>query len=299
MGSKRTRRRSARNATRRSDTIPKRRIATIAKSPWTILIGSIVAILGLAAAVLGPLPDLLKTRTDTTSLTIEPISDGGVTQYALPLDAPLEKMPFEVNPGCTAAQHEWLSRFGVKRPPSYLLSIRNKAQDGPMLSIKNVRVIEKRRVEPKQGILFNCPNAGSADRAVLDLRLDRDGPAQQVDRDSGKEQPFAFNLAPGEEGILDLRLLSDSYGYSGRVVADVVSGDHIQQVDVPLMNGSSRFDRPGMGKALNFYVEPSDQPGEFYCTEYDSAGKEKSFDRCTLPTARGLIQELWSGRAGK
>jgi hypothetical protein len=269
-------------------------IAAIAKSPWTILVGSIVAVLGLVAAILGPLPDLFRDRTEPSSLTIESTNSREVTQFVLPVDAPLEEMPYEDSPGCSESALKWLDQHGVRRPRSYLMSIRNKAADGAMLSVKNVRVIEKQEIDPEPSIIVDCPSAGLGDTAVLNINLDKDEPALLVDQDSNKEQPFAFNLQPGEEGHIDLRLSATSVGYSGRVIADVSSGDETSQVSLALDDSAGRFNRPGLGEvAGQFEVSPYGAQGSFVCSEYTSKGEFKDTSKCTIDQIRAKVREFW------
>jgi hypothetical protein len=234
-------------------------------NPWFLAAGGIIALLSLAAAVAGPLPDLVKEETEVENFKATPTNKRSVTQFVLPLDAPLETIPEGSNGYCTDPVLEWLRGHGREIPPYQRITIQNTAQEGAMLSIANVRAVEvaKRPSEPL--MLFQCPDGGAGDVAKLDLRLDRQAPADRV-ADDGSKQPFVFNLEPGEQGVLELHLLGDMGNtYSGRIEVDVTTAGRTETVRLPLNGGKDTFDRISPGRYARLVVNPGVRHGEFSC----------------------------------
>jgi hypothetical protein len=280
------------------------RLSSFVKSPRFLLAGAIIAVLSLVAALMGPIPELSKSRTKATSLVAEPVNKTFVSEFALPLDAPLDQLP-QTDSGfyCDMGMVEWLRRFGTEVPPYQRISIRSTAQDGSMLVVDNLRAVDVNRYEPQPVMHFQCPDGGNADTAVLELRLDRDRKAQElVDGSPKNTRPFAFNLEPGEQGNLELRMKSDdTYSYSGRIVADVSTGTAKETVSLPL-NGedTEKFDRVGLGKYGRLIVSPGRTKDIFQCTLYPVGFSKwtpegEMFDDvfdCSLQKARLLLAEI-------
>lgn len=229
-----------------------RRVGKAAKSPWTVMVGAVVSIAALVLAFTGPVVVIgAPTTTEPDALHIEPFFDFDDMQFFLPLDAPPAEM--SINGPCVESTVDWLTEHGVMRPISYLMSVRNNADDGPMLTIDNVRVVDKKTIAVQPAYLFQCPDNGVGETALLNLDLDRDGPAVLVDdEDDVTGRPFAFNLEPGEEGSIDLRLLAEANGYSGRVVADVIGGGTTTQVELALNDAGVLSNVLGWGDQQGF-----------------------------------------------
>lgn len=247
----------------------------------------------------GPVPDLVKSETEPSSLTAEPVNKRGVTEFVLPLDAPLEEMPPGDDGYCTDTVIEWLKKFGKEVPPYQRISLRNTAQDGAMLSVSNVRALDLKKYDPQPVIPFVCPDGGNADTAILHLRLDRDPQAQQFDGETETTKPFAFNLQPGEQGIVELYLLGDlGHSYSGRIVADVATGTKTQTVPLPLNGKIDGFDRVSAGKFARLSVTQSMTPGIFGCsvsppgTIIDEAFSNSETRDCSPGEIRALVAEI-------
>jgi hypothetical protein len=253
--------------------------------------GLLTAVVAVVLALTGPVLVVgAPMTTEPSALKVEATPDYLVTQFVLPLDVPLEEMPF--TSVCTEDMHAWLSAHGKERPPAYEMSVRNGADDGPMLTIDNVRVVGKKTIPARPGFLFNCPDAGVGETAVLNLRLDREGPAMLLDEDLVTERPFAFNLEPGEKGAIILQLRGgDQEGYSGRVVADVTGGGDTTRVDLALGESGGRFEHPGLGRASGFTVEPG-PTGSFICTWIEPDGAAATED-CDAAQARSAAAALW------
>ncbi|MGI5505956.1 hypothetical protein [Lentzea sp. CA-135723] len=280
-------------------------MSTAVKSPWFLLAGVVVAALSLVVAITGPASEVSKNRTEVKSLVAEPVNSPSVTEFALPLDTPLDQLP-QTDAGffCDTGMIEWLRRFGTEVPPYEQISIRSAAEDGAMLVVDNLRAVDVNRYEPQPVMHFQCPDSGNADTAILELRLDRDRVARElVNGSSDNIRPFAFNLEPGEQGNLELRMWSDdTYSYSGRIVADVTTGTTKGTVSLPL-NGedSTKFDRVGLGKYGRLVVAPGRTKTDFLCELYpagysrwrprDDERAEDSFD-CTLEKVRSLLAEI-------
>jgi hypothetical protein len=252
------------------------------------MVGAVVSIAALVLAFTGPVVVIgAPTTTEPDALHIEPFFQIEDLQFFLPLDAPLAEMP--INGQCVESTVDWLTEHGVMRPISYLMSVRNNADDGPMLTIDNVRVVDKKTIAPRPGYLFQCHDGGNGETALLDLDLDRDGPAVLFDDENDVTgRPFAFNLEPGEEGSIDLRLLADTNGYSGRVVADVIGGATTRRIELALNDDGGAFERPGLGRSAGFLVKASESSrGMFTCTW---SGNDSE---CDADTVRSMASELW------
>jgi hypothetical protein len=227
-----------------------------------------------------------------------------MTDYALPLDAPLEQLP-QMDAGyyCDSVMTGWLRRFGTETTPYHGIAIRSTAEDGAMLSIDNLRAVDVERVETGPVMHFQCPSGGNADTAVLKLRLDRDRQAREIVDGSEETRPFAFNLEPGERGNLELRLENeDGHSYRGRIVADVSAGKTKKTVSLPLSGESSeKFDWVSPGKYGRLVVHPGRTKDQFLCNLYPPgytrlrpSGAESAEDLidCTPEKVRSLLAEI-------
>ncbi|MFD9701187.1 hypothetical protein [Lentzea sp. NPDC059081] len=274
------------------------------KNPWFLLGGGVVAALALVAAITGPLPDLTEDKTSVTSLIAEP-TGSPMSDWALPLDVPLDLMPRSASGYCEPETVEWLRRFGTESTPYHGISVRSAAEDGAMLSIGNLRAVDVERHDPKPVIHFQCPSGGNADTAVLGLRLDRDRKAVEfVDGSRENTRPFAFNLEPGETGNLELQLdNADGYSYTGRIVADVTVGKEKKTVSLPLSGDHvEKFDWVSPGKYARLVVQPGrTKDVQFQCVLYPRGYArwrpattddfEDAFD-CSHDRVRSLLTEI-------
>jgi hypothetical protein len=139
--------------------------------------------------------------------------------------------------------------------------------------------------DPEPAIVFDCPSAGLGDTAVLNLHLDREGPAMLLDEQTDKERPFTFNLEPGEQGNIELRMFDDSgRTQSGEVIVDVTSGD--KTVAVPLKLGSDgRFARLGTGRTNGLIIMAGDRQGDFDCI-VNINSNQPDIEGCTADQVR-------------
>ncbi|WP_367133246.1 hypothetical protein [Saccharothrix sp. HUAS TT1] len=194
-----------------------------------------------------------------------------MTQFMLPLGAPFHEAP-EAFMFCTPPVLAWLEKVGMEVPPKQNLSIRNTAEDGAMLSMSNIRAVDVRKSEPERMIRFHCPNAGLGDSVSLDVRLDFDLQAKVRDRETEEYKPFAFNLEPGEQGSIEINFKRDEvYSYSGRMVADVLAGNSVETIELPLDGSGDGFNFVGTGEFTRLEMGPGDyrKKGVFKCTLYD------------------------------
>jgi hypothetical protein len=264
------------------------------------MLGTATAIVAVVLAVTGPVVVIGAPRsTEPGALRIEPLPDSEFAGYYLPPDAPLAEMPLmpeKPTVECTTAMHDWLAEHGVKRP-AYRMSVRNNADAGPMLTIDNVRVVDKERIAPRPGFTFECGDQGEpAETVVLTLDLDGDGQATSVDQEREIIRPFAFNLAPGEQGHIEIHMVSDVDGYSGRVVADVTGGGTTERIELPLGD----FEYPGDGRSAGFSVAPTPTPGIFYCEDIrdmhqDDPDQDEPDQQpeCNAEEVRSKVAEIW------
>lgn len=256
------------------------------------MVSAVAAIIAVVLAFTGPLVVIgSPVSTEPGALRVEPLPDDKYTAFYLPPDAPLAEMPLlskvpEHFP-CSPDMVDWLAEHGVELP-SYRMSVRNNADAGPMLTIDNVRVVDKEKIAPRPGFTFSCGDQGTpAVTAVLSLDLDQDEPATFVDQELEVIRPFAFNLAPGEQGHIEIHMRSAVDGYSGRVVADVTGGGTTERVEL-LLGG---FEHTGLGRSARFSVEPTETPGLFSCV--DSRSGSVDADRCDAEQVRSIVSEMW------
>jgi len=274
------------------------RVASAVKSPWFLAVGGVIALLSLVAAVFGPVPDLFKDETTVANFVAEPVNKHGVTNFVLPLDAPLEEMPPGSDGYCTDDVLEWLRKVGTEVPPYQRIAIRNSAEDGAMLSLSNVRAVDVRKSDSRPVISFECPDGGAGEMSVLKLRLDRDGQAQEYDLVTQETRPFAFNLEPGERGSLEVWLLGDrAHSYSGRLVVDVSTGGKTETVDLPLNGRRDGFDRISAGEFGKLVVLPGMTPGTLLCRRKTTADPEAGdpdarTGPCTVAEVRSTLAGL-------
>lgn len=287
------------NSRKRNSGAGSGRLASAVKSPWFLIAGAAIAGVSLVAAVVGPVPDLVKDETKVSSLSAEPVNKRFVTEFVLPLDAPLEDMPEGGSGYCGPDSIEWLKKIGKEVPPYQRIALRNIAQDGAMLSISNVRAVDLKKYDPQPVMLFVCPDGGNGDNALLHLRLDRDPQAQLVDPQTRATGPFAFNLQPGEQGSIELHLLGDlGHSYSGRIVADVATGDKKETVSLPLNGKVDGFDRVSPGKNARLVVRPGMKNGLFQCLLYPQGtvasdnGTDWDLIECSPDKVRSLLAEI-------
>lgn len=267
------------------------------KSPPFLFFGAVIAVLGVVAAVTGPVPDWFKNETEVSNFSAKPINKAGVTRFLLPLDAQLEQLPPTDTGLCGPEQVAWLKEHGTEIPPYERVAITNTAKDGAMLALSNVHAVDVVKSGPKPSIFFDCPDAGNGDNAILNLRLDRDQQAAElVDPQTEKTSPFSFNLAPGEQGSIELRLLGDEgTSYSGHIVADVSTGGVNKTVELPLNARPDGFERTSPGKYKRLKVEPGTRAGSFFCLVLKPGGKtdtDRDLEECGVSRIRELLTEI-------
>jgi len=288
---------SAKNRSARKSRAGQGRLAKLVKNPLFLVGSSIIAAIGVVAAVTGPAPDLFKDDTEVSNFSATPINKAGVTRFLLPLDVPLDRMPPTDTGLCGPNQITWLKQHGTEIPPYERIAITNTAQDGAMLGLTNVRAVDVVKSPPRPSIFFDCPDAGAGDNAILNLRLDRDQqPAELFDLETEKTSPFSFNLAPGEQGSIELRLLGDEENsYQGRIVADVSTGGVTKTVDLPLNARRDAFDRTSPGNYGRLKVEPSPKHGMLYCLLLKPGGttdNDRDLQECGLARIRQLLDQI-------
>ncbi|MEV6242776.1 hypothetical protein [Lentzea sp. NPDC051838] len=262
-------------------------------------VGGLVIVAGVVggiAALTGPVRDWFTDRTDTSSLAAEPANKPQVTHFALPLDVPFEQMPFASTNVCGGDQVEWLRRFGTEIPRNQGIAIRNSADDGAMLTIDNIRAVDVETTKAQPSVHFECPDQGNGEFVALELRLDRD--LKAYEKAEGQSRPFAFNLEPGETGNVLVQLKADGdNAYSGRLVADVRTGDSKETVSLPL-NGEdrNRFEWRKFGKYGRLVVQPGTAKGLFWCNLYPTEDTPYGVDmdsfECSPEKIRSVLDEI-------
>jgi hypothetical protein len=229
-----------------------------------------------SAAVVKESPQVAPTSDLVT--TIE-AADPQVTQFVLPVSAPLDEMPFNPN-FCTPEVLAWLADHGAERQRTWMLSIRSASSGGAnMLAVTNLRFeSEVDDTDPSEpSFVFNCPSAGGADflRGTLELV---DG-AVVVNDETG--QPLALNLAPGEVAQVQVNFRGTS-GAEAPLVADVASGADIHtEVLVP----EGELTLPPLGRYADVVVTLGVEPGTFLCSD----GEGTELIDCDADTIAQLV----------
>lgn len=186
---------------------------------------------------------------DSVDLTSEPwggaIHPGLGFSVDLPVDAPLETFPLDPSGqnglGCSQAQVDWLAQYRVVPDGgSELIDLRNTANSGGAITIRNVRVEgEFVRQDPAR-FIFYCDGGGAGtepDFVVVEVTLGDPSPGiVKYDYRSGSPIPpgtvFSMDLAAGElvQMYLEVETLDPSQDFFGRIVADVVVDGETQQI---------------------------------------------------------------------
>lgn len=264
---------------------------------WWTGIGGVIAVLSLSLTVVALHDTGTSNRVQPTlpsNLEMHAArydETGQVGAYVLPWNAPLKTFPREPSPGCNNDQVNWLRTHGREVPPAYALTVRNTASSGGMISFDNIHVQDLSVSPAPTGILFLCPNAGMGDLANLTLDLDQGGRVSFT-TPHGPIQGggvFAFNLAPGEEGHVEVNLSGLVRNARGRISADVHSGTLSSTVPLPVFSGSGAFFQPGIG-AKGIIVE-FDGTSDFFCsTQKEAAAND--FHGCSADAIQREVGDL-------
>lgn len=206
----------------------RKRWITVAK-----VAGAVISVISFVTGIIAVIPILTRDASNFSSLTIDVTPFPATsTEWALPLDTDFASFPVGTQDVCTADQQAWLADRGQQVTTRFLIDFRNSAADGPMLTVKDFRVVGTREADVPEAILAVCDTAPVSGVRLRAARIDAssDGNVAVYGADAfglGDEGlpdiPVAWNLAPGEGGQLIINVTS-STAFDGVLDATVLSG---------------------------------------------------------------------------
>lgn len=228
-------------------------------STTTKVLSGVVAVVGAATGIFTIVQSVTRDASSFDTLSISATAvNAGETEFALPL-AQLGRDDFPAGVhACSPEQLEWLNSHALQLDRRLRVDMRNFASEGAMLALVDFRA------EPEAGmgtssthILVSCPveSTVSVARAAL-LRVDAQGDTARFrplpnsqSASSLPDVPVSWNLAPGESGVVDIKLASQQ-PLTGSLLVTVLSGR--EEADVPISGAA--FDLPGLWKHGDVYL---------------------------------------------
>lgn len=200
-----------------------------------------IGIIGAVTGVISILPIVTANASgiDDLRLTASPYPEG-VTEWALPVGVDTSSYPTGGEQGCTDERRRWLEARASQIHRSLLIDMRNVADSGPMLSVSDVRIEGERFPHSATAVLVVCdPNAAALpplEAARLDASTSGSvavfsAEAYGIQQEGLPDLPVTWNLAPGETGLVVLRIGS-SVAYDGTLTVGVVDAGRV--TDVPI-----------------------------------------------------------------
>lgn len=197
---------------------------------WAI-IGAVVGVVGAVTGVISVWPILTANASGVDDLRISAMPyPESATEWALPADTDLSTYPAGTSEACGPQQREWLQQSATQIHRTLLLDLRNVADSGPMLSISDVRIEGERATNRAPAVLVVCDTSAAPPRpleaAMLDASSARSvavfsAEAYGIQQEGLPDLPVTWNLAPGETGLIVLRI-GASVAYDGTLTAGVV-----------------------------------------------------------------------------
>ena len=197
---------------------------------WAV-IGAAIGIVGAVTGVISIMPILAANGSgvDDLRLTATPYPEAA-TEWALPVGTDLSTYPATPGEGCTEDRRAWLQERATPIHRTLLLDLRNVANDGPMLSVSDVRIDGERFPGRETAVLVICDPASvpptSLEAAMLDASTPKSvavfsAEAYGIQQEGLPDLPVTWNLAPGETGLVVLRVGS-TVAYDGTLTVGVV-----------------------------------------------------------------------------
>lgn len=204
-------------------------------------IGAVIGVVGAVTGVISVWPILTANASgvDDLRLSASPYP-AAVTEWALPLGADLSTYP-SGGEGCTDERRAWLEERATPVHRSIVIDMRNVADSGPMLSISDVRLEGDRFAGRASAVLVVCDpgaappqtlEAAELDASTADAVAVFSPEAYGIQQEGLPDLPVTWNLAPGETGLVVLRIGS-SVAYEGTLTASVV--DRGETTTVPIL----------------------------------------------------------------
>jgi hypothetical protein len=200
-----------------------------------------VGIIGAVTGVIGiwPILNANASGVDDLRLTATPYPQSA-TEWALPVGTDLSTYPSGTGEGCTDERREWLADRGTQVHRSLLLDMRNVADSGPMLSLSDVRIEGDRFPHSDAAVLVVCDEATAPPRPLEAAMLDASSSssvavfspeAYGIQQEGLPDLPVTWNLAPGETGLVVLRIGS-SIAYEGALTVSVVDAGKKSELEI-------------------------------------------------------------------
>lgn len=207
---------------------------------WAV-IGAIVGIVGAITGVISIWPIITANASgiDDLRLTASPYP-ANVTEWALPVGTDLSTYPTAGGDGCTDARRAWLAERATQIHRSLLIDMRNVADSGPMLAISDVRIEGERYPHGETAVLVVCDPATIPPQPLEAAMLDASSSssvavfsaeAYGIQQKGLPDLPVTWNLAPGETGLVVLRIGS-TVGYDGALTVGVVDAGKTAELQV-------------------------------------------------------------------
>jgi len=201
-------------------------------------------VIGIVGAITGvisiwPIITANASGLDDLRLTATPYPETA-TEWALPVGSDLTTYPGAGAEGCTEDRQQWLEANATQIHRSLLIDMRNVADSGPMLSVSDVRIEGERYPHGETTVLVVCDPATTPPQPLEAAMLDASSgssvavfsaEAYGIQQEGLPDLPVTWNLAPGETGLVVLRVGS-AVGYDGALTATVVDAGRTTDVEV-------------------------------------------------------------------
>lgn len=215
---------------------------TRTKRRWRLVatvVSSVIGVVSFVTGIIAVVPILTRDATNFSSFTVSATPFPATsTRWALPLTTDFSSFPVAEDEICTAEQRDWLESAGTPVVTRLLVEMRNTASDGPMLALKDFRVVGERAAGAEAAILVECDSAPASVTQVQAAEIDASSEANiavysaaayGVSQPGMPDIPLTWNLAPGETGQQVFGIVT-SLGYEGALVATLISGEQSQTV---------------------------------------------------------------------
>jgi hypothetical protein len=194
---------------------------------------AVISAMSVITGVIAVIPILTRDASNFSSLTIDVLPyPSGATEWALPLSTDFASYPANTDAVCGPEQEKWLERNGEQITSRLLIDFRNAATDGPMLTVKDFRVVGIRTVGADPAILVGCSKTPPSGVALQAARIDASNEVNVAVYSADAfgqggqgipDIPVVWNLAPGEGGQLLINVAS-TVRFDGELNATILSG---------------------------------------------------------------------------
>lgn len=198
------------------------------------VLSSIIAVVSLIVGVIAVVPILTRDATNFSALEVIVIPYPATsTDWAVPRTAPFNTFPAGAEDTCSDAQRDWLRTYGTQITSRILVDMRNTASEGPMLTVKDFRIEGERTDVSPAAVRVICDTEPDSSVVIQTARLksttDESRAVLQASAfgattEGLKDTPVAWNLAPGETGLVIIELSAPTT-LAGHLTATVLNSD--------------------------------------------------------------------------